>query len=146
MRDEETILLFAIATFVLAALAGDSIVYGHGLRTLAFPAVLGIATAALCGIRAMQRRRQLRSRPRPDRAPLHARRVALDVAGLLAILPCVYCLGFVLGLPLYVVGSLALRREGLATIAAAAAATLAGATAIIYVFGVAQPRGPLVWP
>jgi len=146
MRDADTIFAGTVAVFVIAALAGDAALYGHGWRVLGFPAVVGIATATLCVLRIVRRARERLGTPPVADEPRSIWRTGLDAVAMLAILPCVQLFGLIIGLPLYVASSLRLRGEGWAVTIAAGGIVLAGATIIILLLGVPQPAGPLVWP
>jgi len=146
MRDGETIFTAAVAIFLLAALAGDAALQGHGLRVLGFPAAIGLVTAALCFCRIVNRARTRDPAAHADSGSPWNWHAALYMLALLAVLPCVYLFGLIIGLPLHAAGCVKLRGEGwIVTIAASLTALLA-ASIIVVLLGVQQPRGPLVWP
>jgi hypothetical protein len=146
MRDAELIVLAGIAAGVAGVLGVDAAGYGHGMRVLGFPALIGLAIVLLCGLQAWHRRRE--SGRSVGHAPAAADLRQTIRAGLafLAVLPLVVVFGLVLGLPAFVAAYLKLRGEGSQVVAAAATIALAGALLFVFGFGVPQPKGLLAWP
>lgn len=143
----ERLVPLLIAAFLLGSLALDAALYGHGLRVLRFPLLVGLVTAGLCALVILLPRRAAAPAEPATEAVAAAPRPAIpQVMALMAVLPAVYLFGLVLGPALYVLGHVKLNgARWPAALAAAALALLAGA-GFVLLLGVPQPRGTLAWP
>jgi hypothetical protein len=154
MRDGELLFPGAIILLILMALVLDPVLYHHGLRVLGFPVALGLVTVGLCAWRLRQRWGERR---RQDDASgghgsieptstLPAGAALRAMLGLLAAVPLVWLLGFVVGLPLYVGAYVRWRGGAWRAALIGAGIALAAALGFIELLGMPQPHGPLVWP
>jgi len=136
------------------ALVLDPVLYHHGPRVLGFPVVLGLVTAGLCALRLKQRLGERRRQGdvggghasiEPASA-LPAAAALRAMLGLLAAVPLVWLLGFVVGLPIYVGAYIKWRGGAWRAALIGAGIALAAALGFIELLGMPQPHGPLVWP
>jgi hypothetical protein len=154
MRDGELLFPGLIILVILLALILDPVLYHHGLRVLGFPVGLGLATAGLCAWRLRQRwveRRHQRDVGEGQTSIEPASALPLAAAlramlGLVAAVPLVWLLGFVVGLPLYVGAYVRWRGGAWRAALIGGGIALAAALCFIELLGMPQPHGPLVWP
>jgi len=154
MRDGEVLFPGLIMLLILSALVLDPIVYHHGLRVLGFPAALGLATAGLCALRLRQRFGERRRQGDVGKdyvsiepaSALPAAAALRAMLGLVAAVPLVWLLGFVVGLPIYVGTYVKCRGGTWRAALLGAGIALAAALGFVELLGMPQPHGPLVWP
>lgn len=153
MRTNELFVPVVLALFMGTFLGLGLFSFQYSLTVMRFPLIVGLVTCALCGLRIAQvvsAGRQGGPGPDDERrevSPPAVKPVAFGALWLLGVIPILYLLGYLAGLPLYVFLYLKLHGEGWLMAGGLALLCLAVAYGVFMnALGVPLPVHPIGWP
>lgn len=136
----------AVLVFVAAVLGLGFVVYDYSATVMRFPVVVGGVTGVLCVLRIAAAVRRRAAPPADARAPAPPA-LGRAVLWLVGILPAVYLLGYLAGLPVYLFLYARAHGEGWAMAGGLALACLAVVYGVFMnLLAVPLPVQPLGWP
>lgn len=152
MKTAELIFPIVIFVFVATFVCLGAFVFGYSVTVMRFPLIVGMVTSSLCGLQIV---RVMSGGPGRDAASDEQRDAptgSVPVIGpgilwLLSIVPAVYLLGYVIGLPAYLFLYLKAQRESWLMAGGLALLCLAIVYSVFMnLLNVPLPVYPIGWP